>query len=183
MKLNKEQKQKVILSGMIVVGVIYAYFEFLLGPLNAAQRTAKANTATLEPKLADAKQQIAKTEALKKKAPDNQKIMAQVNAMMPEGSPIAWFPPRITEFFKRHGVEKVGCRMNNETLEKALPGYRKLNWGIEVPKTDFFSFAAAVSALENSEPLLEVQSIDIEAGRDDVSVQRAAIGVNNLIRL
>lgn len=168
---------------MIVVGVVYAYFEFLLGPLNAAQRAAIANTAALEPKIADAKLQIAKTEALKKKAPESQKLMAQINAMMPQGSPIAWFPPRMTDFFKRHGVDKVGCRMNNETLDKSLPGYRKLNWGIEMPKTNFFTFAAAISALENEEPLLEVQSVDIEAGREDVSVQRAAIGVNNLIRL
>lgn len=183
MKLNKDQKQKLALGGMIVVGVIYAYFQFLLGPLQAAKRSAASGTAAIEPKIAAAKAQIAKTEALKKQAPEADKLMKQVNALIPDGSPIAWFPPRMTEFFKKHGIEKVTCRMNTETVDKALVNYRRLNWGIEMPKVDFLAFGAAVSALENAEPLIEIQTFDVEAGREDVGTQRAALGVTNLIRL
>ncbi len=33
MKLNKDQTQKLALGLLIMIGVIYSYFDFLLGPL------------------------------------------------------------------------------------------------------------------------------------------------------
>jgi hypothetical protein len=183
MKLDKEQKQKVVLGGMIVVGVIYAYFEFLLGPVSRAESAAVKSAAALDPKIEEAKLQIAKTEALKKRAPEAQKFMKQIISTIPEGSPIVWFPQRVSEIFKKHGVEKVACRSNTDVPEKNLPGFKRLTWGLEAPKVDFLAFGAAVAALENSEPLVEIQSFEIEANRDDVGVQRAALGLHNLIRM
>jgi hypothetical protein len=183
MKLNKDQKQKLALGGMIVIGVVYAYFEFLLGPLQAAEKGAVAEAEALEPKIAAAKAQLAKVVDLKTKQPQAKRFMAQIDTMIPEGSPIAWFPPRMSEFFKKHGVDRVTARMNNETVEKDLPGFRRLNWGIEAPKVDFITYAAAVSALENEEPLIEIQSFEVEAGREDVGMQRATVIVNNLMHL
>jgi len=73
--------------------------------------------------------------------------------------------------------------MNNETVEKELTGFRRLNWGVESPRVDFVTYAAAVSALENEEPLIEIQSFEVEAGREDVGLQRAALILNNLMSL
>jgi hypothetical protein len=183
MKLNKEQKQKLVLGAMLVIGVIYAYFEFLLGPLRGAEQAAIYSANELEPKIATSVAQITKVANLKAKQPDAHRYMAQIKAMIPEGSPIAWFPPRLVEFFKKHGVDKVAARLNNETVEKELVGFRRLNWGVEAPNVDFIKFAAALSALENAEPLIEVQSFEAEAGRENVGVQRVAKILNNLMNL
>jgi hypothetical protein len=183
MKLSKEQKQKLALGGIFIIGVIYAYFEFLLGPLQGAKAAAESTTRALEPKIAAAKAQLKKVADLKTKQPEAKLFMQQINAMIPEGSPIAWFPPRMVEFFKKHGVDRVTARMNSETVEKELTGFRRLNWGVEAPKVDFITYAAAVSALENEEPLIEIQSFEAEAGREDVGTQRAALIVNNLMTL
>lgn len=183
MKLNKDQKQKLALGGIFIVGVIYAYFEFLLGPLQTAKANAESTALTLDPKIAAAKAQLAKVAELKTKQPEAKKFMLQIKSMIPEGSPIAWFPPRLVEFFKKHGVERATARMNSETLEKDLTGFRRLNWGVESPRVDFVTYAAAVSALENEEPLIEIQSFEVEAGREDVGLQRAALILNNLMTL
>ena len=183
MKLNKDQKQKLLLGGMLVVGVVYAYFEFLLGPLRKAEQAAKFSITELEPKIAASNAQIAKVAGLRAKQPEAERYMAQVKGMIPEGSPIAWFPPRLVDFFKRHGVEKITARLNNETVEKELVGFRRLNWSLEAPHADFISFAAALAALENEEPLVEVQSFEAEAGRENVGLQRVGVILNNLINL
>lgn len=44
------------------------------------------------------------------------------------------------------------------------------------------SFAAAIAELENEEMLLEIQSLDIEAGRDEAQMQRANLVLSNLVR-
>jgi hypothetical protein len=180
MKLSKDQKQKLVLGSMMLAGVVYAYFEFLLGPVRTGRQAAVKNSAALDPKIAEAKAQIAKTEALKAREEAAKLLQAQVKAMVPEGSPIAWFPPRITEFYKQRGVDRAIARMNSEAPEKDIPGYRKLHWGLEVARGEFVPFAAAVSEMENNFPLVEVQTFEAEAGREDVGTQRVAITMNIL---
>jgi hypothetical protein len=106
----------------------------------------------------------------------------QVNAMIPPGSPVAWFPTRMADFFKRQGIDKATTRLNSETADKRFPGYRKLTWGIDLPKVEFVQFASAIAALENEEPLIEITNMQIDAGREDVETQHALITVNNLVR-
>ena len=184
MKLTKEQKQKVVLGGMIVVGVVYAYFQFLLGPLQASRQKAAQDAAALDPKIAESQAQIAKVAALRQKEPQAKLLMQQVNSMIPGGSPIAWFPPRILEFFKKYGIENITTRPtgSSENGDKELIGFKRLIWGAEMPGVQFMSFAAAVSALENGEPLIEVQSFEVEAGREEIGKERASITLSNLIR-
>jgi hypothetical protein len=183
MKLTKDQIQKLSLGLMIVAGAIYGYFDFLLGPLQKERATLKKNTADLDPKIAEAKAQIAKTAALAAQSPAAQELLAQVRDLAPEGSPVAWFPPRVTDFFKDHGGGRVITRMNNELPEKEFPGFRRLNWSLEFPGTEFVPFAAALAAFENSEPLCEVQAFEVEAGREDIARQHIVLNVNSIVRL
>jgi hypothetical protein len=182
MKMTKDQKQKIVLGGMIVVGVIYAYFEFLLGPLRAGRQAAIQNAAALDPKIAAAQAQIAKVAALKQKEPQARLLMQQVDSMIPSGSPIAWFPPRIVDFFKKYGIDKITARLNSEPADKELTGFKCLNWGIEAPNVQFMQFAAAVSALENGEPLIQVQAFEVETSREEIGKERASLTLNNIIR-
>ncbi len=182
MKLNKDQKQKIVLGAMLLLGGVYAFFEFLLGPLYTARANATKSAATLEPKLKAARGQIAKTKELENKLPEAKKFTSQVVSLIPEGSPIAWFPPKIGDYFKKQGIEKFSVRSNSDVIEKEIPGFRKMNWGVELPRVDFVPFALAVAEMENEEPLSEIQAIDIEVDRDEVQLQRANLTIVNLAR-
>ena len=183
MKLTKDQIQKIVLGGMMFCGVIYAYFEFLLGPQTAGRERALKAAAALEPQITAARGQIAKTKAIEEKGPEAQHLLDQVQSMIPEGSPIAWLPTKVADLFKREGVEKATPRILNEAPEKELIGFSKITWAVDVPRVGFMTFAAALSALENEEPLMEVQSIEIEATRGDIQNQRITFNLLNLVRL
>ena len=183
MKLNKDQIQKIALGGMVFCGVIYSYFSFLLGPLNASREQAIKDTEELGPKISAARAQISKAKGIEEKAPAMQRVLEQVQAMIPQGAPIAWVPTKITELFKRESVDKVTARMSGEAAEKELAGFGRYVWSVEVPRVEFTTFGRALSALENDEPLMEIQSLEIDAGREDVQFQRASITLHNIVRL
>ena len=106
----------------------------------------------------------------------------QIEAMIPEGAPVAWFPTRIADFFKRQGFDKSFTRMNSDVPEKEIPGFRRLTWTVDLPKVEFLPFANAVALLENDEPLIEINSLQIDASREEVETQHALLNVNNLIK-
>jgi hypothetical protein len=182
MKLGKDEIQKLVLGGLMLIGLIYGYFSMLLGPLSTRQQTARKNIIALGPQIAEAKAQMRRTQELERNAPAATMTAQQVEAMIPEGSPVAWFPPRIAEFFKRQGVDKSATKLNNEFPEKDLSGFRRMSWGVDLPKVEFAPFAVAIAALENEEPLLEITSMQLDASRDDVESQHALITVNNLVK-
>lgn len=183
MKLTKDQIQKIVLGGMMFCGVIYAYFEFLLGPQSAGRERALKAAAALEPQIGAARGQIAKTKAIEEKGPEAQRLLDQVKAMIPDGSPIAWLPTKVTDLFKREGIEKATPRMLNEGPERELTGFARITWVVDIPRAGFLTFATALSALENEEPLMEVQSFEIEATREDILNQRVTFNLLNLVRL
>lgn len=183
MKLSKEQIQKITLGTMMFAGIIYAYFEFLLGPLTADREHAVKATAALAPKIAAAQAQIAKVKTIEAMAPASKMLVEQVGAMIPQGAPVAWVPTRLTETLKAEGVAKASARMAGEPPERELPGFGKYAWTVDIPQVEFITFARALSALENAEPLMELQSLEIEAGRDEFQAQRVTFTIHNIVRL
>lgn len=182
MKLGKEEIQKIALGGLLLVGLLYAYFTMLLGPLSIKQAKAEKAIKELEPQIAEAKKQLQKTDQLKKQAPAANEVLDQLKSNMPEGAPVAWFPPRMAEFFKRQGMDKTLTRLTNEFTEKDLPGFRKLVWAIDLPKTEFVPLGIAIAALENEEPLLQIANISIEAVKDDPENQHAILTVATFVK-
>jgi hypothetical protein len=182
MKLGKEEIQKIVLGILLLFGMVYSYFNLLLGPLVARQEAYGKSIKGLGPLTVAAKAQIDKTTQMEKEAPKVAMTVHQVNAMIPAGSPVAWFPTRMADFFKRQNIDKVTTRLNSEAADKRYAGYRKLTWGIDVPRVGFVQFANAVAALENEEPLIEITNMQIDAGREDVEMQHVLITVNNLVR-
>ena len=182
MKLGKEEIQKLALGVLLFFGLIYSYFDLLLGPLSKRQDATRQSIVALGPEIANAKSQIEKTKQMEAEAKNAQMTARQVEAMIPEGSPVAWFPTRMTEFFKKQGIDKALTRMNGELPDKELPGFRKLVWGVDLPKVEFVSFAQAVAVLENEEPLFEIAALQIDASREDVEAQHALITLNNLVK-
>lgn len=182
MKLGKEEIQKLVLGLLLLVGVVYSYFDMLLFPQLKKQSGVEKNIASLKPEIAKAKAQIQRVQELEKSAPEKTKVVPQVEKLIPVGAPVAWFPPRIGDLFKKQGIDKVAAKMNNETAEKDLPGFRRINWTIDFPKVDFVGYARALATLENEEPLVAVTSLAIESAADDIETQRALITVNNLVK-
>jgi hypothetical protein len=182
MKLGKEEIQKLVLGVLLFFGVLYSYFDMLLGPLGKQQDATSQSIAALGPEIEGAKAQIQKTKQLEANAGQATLVSRQVEAMIPEGSPVAWFPTRMAEFFKKQGLDKVSTRMNGDSVDKDLPGFRKLAWGIDLPKVEFVPFAQALAALENEEMLLEISAVQIDSSREDVEAQHVLITVNNIVK-
>ncbi|MDR3406583.1 MAG: hypothetical protein P4L99_29125 [Chthoniobacter sp.] len=182
MKLGKEEIQKIVLGGLLLLGVVYSYFDLLLGPLMQRAEQTQNGINALGPEIANAKAQMAKTKQMEVDSPKATLPMRQALAMVPDGSPVAWFPTRMADFFKKQGVDKAATRMTGEGADKELPGFRKITWGVDLPKVDYVTFAQAVAALENEEPLLEINALQIDASRDDVEMQHVFLTVNNLVK-
>jgi erythromycin esterase-like protein len=79
-------------------------------------------------------------------------------------------------------VEKAVARFGNETVEKELPGYRKLSWSVEISNVDFLRFATTLAKFENAEPLIEFTGFEIQADREQADTQRVLLSVHNIIK-
>ena len=181
MKLGKDEIQRLALGVLLLIAMIYSYFALLLGPLKVQQANTAKSIQAMEPQIAAAKAQIRKAQTVEESAPAARGTLEQIKAMIPEGSPVAWVPPQMAEFFKSRGVDKVSTRMNSELPEKDMPGFRRIAWGVDLPRVEFVPFAAALAQLENEEPLLEVTAIQVDGSREDIEAQHVLLTVSNLV--
>ncbi len=181
-KLKKDDIQKIILGCLLFLGVVYGYFDMLLGPLKKRQKTTEASIVALEPEISKAKAAIAAADKVELDAPVAEQTVSQIEALIPEGAPVSWFPVLINDFFKQAGVEKAVTRMLNESTEKGANGFRRIGWGIDIPETHFHAFGAAIADLENREPLVSIKTVTIEALVADPDSQRVMLTVNNIAK-
>jgi Tfp pilus assembly protein PilO len=182
MSMSKEEKQKIFLCVLFGIGIVYAYFEFGLGPQKRKQEYAQKEIVTLEPKIAEAKKQIASRDNLKARVPQAEARLAQINQMIPEGSALAWFPTLVGDFFKSSGNERVTTRLVSDVADPAVEGYRRVSWNIEIPKTDALQAASILAGFENQQPLVECLSVLIEAIHDDPQYQKVTLTLVNSVR-
>jgi len=181
-KLGKEEIQKIVLGVLLGIGVVYGYFEWLLFPLQARHKAMTANIEALKPAITKAKTQVARDANTSDLAPAAQATLAQIDSMIPEGAPVAWFPPRIAEFFKTHGVDKVVTRVNTESVHPTLPGYKRFSWAVEIPQVHHLTFGAAIAELENTELLVTIENITIESLREEPDQQRVLLTLVNTVK-
>lgn len=182
MKFGKEEIKKTFLGGLVLFALLYVYFNIMLAPLAKKEKAYKKEIVEIQPKVATADSQIKTAAAIEKSAPEANEVLEHIKAMIPEGAPIAWFPPRMVDFFKRQGIEKCSVRLNNEVPEKELLGFKKLFWAIDIPKVEFVPLGIAISGLENEELLLEITNIKIEEIKDEAQYQRATLTVSTLVK-
>lgn len=182
MKLGKEEVQKIGLSAVMLVALLYCYFSMLLGPLSTQEAAANATIADLKKKIDPAEASVKEAEALEKKSPDAVATLDQVRSLIPDGAPVAWFPERINNFFKRQGIDKTAAHVGSELGDKDLTGFKKLGWSIDVPAVEVVPLAIAIAALENEQQMIEVTSIQIDTLKDDVQFQRAVIVLSTIVK-
>jgi hypothetical protein len=182
MKLGKEEIQKIVLSALMLFALLYCYFSLLLGPLQNGEKAARNSIAELTPQIAKDEATVREAQQMELRAPVAVSTMDQVKAMIPDGAPVAWFPQRISEFFKRQGIEKCTARAGTDLGEKELTGFKKLGWTLDIPAVDTIPLAIAIAALENEQLLMEVTSIQLDALKDNVQYQRAVITVSTIVK-
>jgi hypothetical protein len=182
MKLNKEEIQKIVLVGLLLTGLLYVYFNLLLGGIAQNEAKKTALIADLTPKIAEARKQIKRTAELESNTAEVNETVEEVKALIPEGAPIAWFPPRIGEFLKRQGIEKATTSLTGEIADAELEGFRKLTWTIAIPKVAFTKLGIALAGLENEVPLLEILRIQIESSREDSLAQGAVLNIVTIVK-
>jgi len=176
-KLTKDQIQKLVLSTIGFIVLIYVYFSFFLGPLNRSRDTMLSSIADLQGKVANSKTEITKASNLEKQASSATTRFAALKALSPEGAPIAWFPPRMKAFFANQDIDKATARLesNGAFKEADLAGWTRYGWLFDLPQADFATLGKAMAALENTEPLLTITRINIRAIPEDPQFQQVSL--------
>ena len=176
-KLSKDQIQKLMLSTIGFIVLIYVYFSFFLGPLNNSRDTMLGQIDELQNKVANSKSELTKTSKLEQQADASTKRFAALKALSPEGAPIAWFPPRMKTFFANQEIDKATARLESSVAfkETDLASWMRYNWLLDLPQADFSTLGKAVAALENAEPLLSITRISIKAMPEDPQFQQVTL--------
>ena len=181
MKLDQEQIKKIALAVLLLCALLYGYFNYLLGPLQQGEKNATNGIAAIGPQISDAKQQIAKAADLETKAPKATAFLSEIKDSIPDGEPIAWFPPKMADFFRAHGIDKCTTHMVSEAPDP-MPGFNKIVWSIDVPKVEFIPLGMAIAALENDDPLTTILNVSVDATREDAQYQHATLILTTLVK-
>jgi hypothetical protein len=185
MKLNKDQIQKAGLVGMAAAGFFYYYAVEMLGPLSVSAARAVNETAGFQKKINEAKPKIAHAAAVEVGDPNSavaREVYEILKKSIPSGEPIAWFPTRLTGFFRKAGIQKQNFRCNPDPVEPSFPGYKTSSWVIEIPGVNFATLGKALAALENQEGLIQITNLQIEANRKEPDRHHAQISVSTLVK-
>jgi hypothetical protein len=182
-KLNKDQIQKLALSLMGVVFLLYVYFTFFLGPLAKSRANTLVEIGDMQSKLDGSKGEIQKAAKLELTAKRAAARFESMKTFYPEGAPIAWFPPRIKTFFASQKIDKTSARLESTGgfSEPELSGWVKYSWLIDLPRTDYKELGHAIAELENSEPLLAIHKLSILASSEQPRFQTVTLGAANAI--
>jgi hypothetical protein len=176
-KFNKDQIQKMVLSTIGFFILLYVYFTFFLGPLNRSRNTMLGTIADLQTKMASSKNDLNKVKKLEQQASAATARFAALQALSPEGAPIAWFPPKIKSFFANQKIDKVNARLATTSAfsQPELSAWIKNFWSIDIPETDFATLGTAIAKLENIEPLTTVEKLSIHANPSEPQNQQVTM--------
>jgi hypothetical protein len=183
-KLKKDQIQKIGLSFVGFVFLLYVYFSFFLGPLNRSRDTTLKAMSDRQSKLDASKTDLSKAATLEQQAKSATTRYAALKALNPEGAPIAWFPPRIKVFFANQQIDKAVARLESSGALKQgeLGGWTKYSWIIELPQADYATLGKAIAELENREPLIAIAKVTIHSLPDQPQFQQVDLRAANMIQ-
>jgi len=183
--MNKEQIQKFVLIALFAGGGVYAYFDFLLGPLNRRESNSTLEIRKLEPLIREAQGRIKRTRAIEESDPHAAAARLAFDAMearIPKEASVAWLPQRIDAYFSQAGFEKGSFRQEEEKQDNIAPLYKRSLWEVEFAKGDYLKLGAALAALENGEGLLQVTRLRVETTPTNPASQRIIVGFQTLVK-
>ena len=182
MKLSKEEVQKLILSGILLIALIFGYFTMLLKPLGRSQAALQREIADLEPKIESANKQIRRTQGLEAESGELADELDRIAGLIPVGAPIAWFPPRVVQFFERMGVPNPTVRLAGDAKLPKIDKFKLLQWVVDLPKAEYTQLGSAMAAFENEEPLVRTSRLQITTKMEDPEKQHVILTVSNIVR-
>jgi hypothetical protein len=182
-KLSKDQIQKIALSALGFVALIYVYLNFFLAPLAKSRATMQKTIADVQSKIEASKTEIPKAANLEKQALTATTRYAAFQTLSPEGAPIAWFPPRMKLFFGNQQIDKATVRLDGSGAypQAQLANWMRYSWQIDLPQTEFAAAGKAIAQLENSEPLLTITRLSVRAGSDNPQHQQVSLSAATAI--
>jgi hypothetical protein len=183
LKIKRDQIQKIALSSVGFVFLLYVYFSFFLGPLNRSRDTMLAAMKDKQTKLDSSKGDMSKATVLEQQVKTATTRFAAFKALNPEGAPIAWFPPRIKVFFANQHIDKAAARLEGSVgfKQPELADWLKYSWLIDLPQADYATVGKAIADLENSEPLLSIAKLSIHSLQDQPQFQQVNLVATNII--
>jgi len=182
-KFNKDQIQKIALSTIGFIALIYCYFNFFLGPLNKSRASMTQAIAEVQEKTASSKTELKKTANLEMQAKQATVRYEALKHTTAEGAPIAWFPPKMRTFFNNQGIDKSAARLESsgDFKQPELSNWIRDTWVIELPQSDYDVLGKAIAELENTEPLLNIQKIVIHAVPEEPQYQQVSLAVQTVL--
>jgi hypothetical protein len=182
-KLSRDEIKKLALSTMGFIFLLYVYFTFFLGPLQKSRDTALAQINEVQKKIDGSKGEMAKASNLERQAKESTARFAAFKALIPDGAPIAWFPPRMKTFFANQQIDKALARLESNTTFKQpeLSGWTKYNWLIDLPQADYDALGKAIADLENAEPLLSITKLSMHVVPTAPQFQQVGIAATTVI--
>ena len=176
-KFNKDQIQKIALSTLGFIGLIYCYFNFFLGPLNRSREAMSKTIWELQAKTASSMSEMKKTDNLEAQAKEATGRYEAFKRTTADGAPIAWFPPKMRTFFGEQGIDKATARLESsgDFPQSELSDWLKDGWVIDLPQSEYGVLGKAIAELENTEALLSVQRISIRGISDEPQYQQVTL--------
>lgn len=167
---------------LVFGAAVYAYFAYLLGPVNSEATRLEAENEQLEQRISTANAAIRGTQTLQHEAEVAEGIYDRITSLIPEGAPVAWFPPQVASYFRRLNVEDVRTRQVSRSSLPFSDDFEVFSWTIEIPRISFIPLGIALSGFENEFPLVEISSIQIETVADDLEKQRVVLSAKGIVR-
>ena len=72
--------------------------------------------------------------------------------------------------------------IGGESADKDLTGFKAASWGLDVSHVEVVQLSLAIAAFENEHPLMEIDSLQIQASKDNVQYQTARLNVSTIIK-
>lgn len=182
-KLSKDQIQKIALSVIGFIALVYVYLNFFLAPLAKSRTAMQRQIADLQAKIETSRTEIPKAANLEKQASTATTRYAALEALSPEGAPIAWFPPRMKLFFANQQIDKATVKLEGSAAypQTQLVNWTRYSWQIDLPQAQFAVAGKAIAQLENSEPLLNITRLSLRAGTDNPQYQQVNLTASTAI--
>jgi hypothetical protein len=182
-KFSKDQIQKIGLSVLGFFALLYVYFNFFLAPLTKSRTGMEHQIEELRTKIDSSQTEIPKANNLERQATSATSRYATLQALTPEGAPIAWFPPRMKLFFANQQIEKSSVKLDSSAVfpQKELADWMRYVWQLDLPQTDFALAGKAIAELENTEPLMLVRRITMRVNGENPEFQQVSLTADSAI--
>jgi hypothetical protein len=183
-KFNKDQIQKMVLSAILLIFLVYAYFEFLMGPLSREDAANKKAIAEFQTKIEEARKQIKLGKNASERAVSSVSTMNTIESMIPKESAIAWFPPLVNQFFAKRGIPKVSLQLRTTEVVpgEGLDRFKYFMWDANFAPASAVTVISAISEFENEMPLLAIRSIKIDTTTGTPEEQRVICEFRTLLK-